>query len=102
MRNCLSSVLPIVNHKPVSLLQPLFLGNLGSSNQHLPQYSLVPFFCIGDPNQSILLFGYDEDVGGCDWGNISKGEYVIILIDNVAGNFFSDEFVKDGLLCHCA
>lgn len=48
---------------------------------------------IGEAADSAdLLARYDEDVNGCDRGNVSKGHNVFIFVNNITGDFSIDNF----------
>jgi len=100
VRNCLACVLAVVDHQSIAAAEFLLLGDLGSRHQHLAQNGLVFFLGLGDTSESVLVLGDDDDVSGCDGGDIAEGEDELILEDHCAWDLLVDEFVEDRLLGH--
>lgn len=46
------------------------------------------------------MFGYDENMSGCNGCDVSECEDFFVFVDDVGGDLFADEFVEDGLFCH--
>jgi hypothetical protein len=86
MGNHLSSMLPLVHHQSIAMLQPFHFGDLGSSYQQFPQNGFMPLLSLGNASESVFVFGDDKDMGGGGRVDISKGEDEFVLEYNLAGD----------------
>lgn len=60
----------------------------------------MTFFCFWQSSQPVSLFGDDKDVNWSSWSDVSECEDILVFVDHISWDLFSDEFVKNGLFSH--
>jgi hypothetical protein len=82
VEDSLPGMFSIIDDDPVALLEAFLLGDLRGRYQQFTQNCLVSFFGLGNPSQSVFIFGDDEDVGGRHGCDVSEGEHELVFVDN--------------------
>ncbi len=82
VEDSLPGMFSIIDDDPVALLEAFLLGDLRGRYQQFTQNCLVSFFGLGNPSQSVFIFGDDEDVGGRHGCDVSEGEQELVFVDN--------------------
>lgn len=92
--NRLGSVLAVIDHHSVTLLQRLFLGHVFGNNQQMTQklsiiISGLTYSGNGDP-------GNDQEVNRGLRIYIPESQTLVIFINNISWNGFINDFGEDG------
>lgn len=100
--HCLACRRPLIDDKAIALSQPFLLSDILGRIQDV---QVVP--CVGKVGQARNLGpGHDQDVGGRHGSDVSKGEDVLVLIDDGRGNFALDDSSEESghslkVACRC-
>jgi hypothetical protein len=100
MHNQLPSFFSVIDHQSVPILKFLLFGDLCGCQHQFSQNGFVPVFCVLDHVQSVFLLRNYQNVHWSLWTDVSKSKHMLILVNNVCRNFFSDDFVKDSFVAH--
>ena len=78
-------------------------SDLGDHDHQVSEKSGVSLFSLRDSSQAIAVLGDDQEVLGGDGVDIEESQALVILIDDVGGNFLGDNPVENsdffGLSC---
>ena len=91
----LTAMLPIVDHNSEALTEAFLFGDLGDHNHHVAEQLLVPLLCELKLAQAISVLGDHQEVGLCNWGDISESETEVVFVDHSCRNFFLDNLVEN-------
>jgi len=99
VKHFLPGVSPVVDHQPVAALgDALFAGNLGCDNEHTPQRRFVFRGRVVDGGDGLI--GDDQDVNGRLGVDVSESRHLVILVNDVGGDFAFDDFAENGFVGH--
>ena len=82
VRHLLTSVFAVVDDNSIPFVKFFYFGDFGNSNHQFTKNFLMSLFSASDADQSIFLFRNDENVYGGLRVYISKGEDVIVFVND--------------------
>lgn len=98
MIDCLPSIVPGIDHKPVAIAKSRFARNARSIRDKLPQQRAVRLLgmrCGGN-----VLFRDDKQMNGRLWMNVRKGETHIVFIYALRRDGTCDDVAKKTICAH--
>jgi hypothetical protein len=93
VRDGLATILSVIDDDSKPFLFVAFLlSNDANGQQEMPKEFLVGVLCFG--NSWNGPFGYEKQMNWSLRSDVFKAEAMIVLIDNLSGNFPRDDFFK--------
>ena len=88
----------VINHCAVAILSEAFLPCDFLSDEHqMTEQSFVTLFCHAELTQTISVLGYDKEVGFCYGADVSEGQAICILVNDVRRDLFAHKLVENGV-----
>jgi hypothetical protein len=95
VRDCFATVGAVVDDEAVAGGGDVFAaGDVRGGEEEVAEKALV--IGLGGSNAGDGFFGDEEDVDWCLGRDIAKGEALIVLENDVGGDFAGDDFFKEG------
>ena len=99
MINALTPMATIVDDSTVAILTQSFAsGHFGSNVHQVPKQVLMPLFRLAQLAETVSVLRNDQKVRFGNWGDIPKRQAGVVFVDDVCGDFFPHQLVKQGYL----